>query len=265
MAELDIDKVFNAEFDRAVKSLDDTVEWIDWSGSSNEGHTVSQLLIQIYNDRLGFELLQNAQDSLRKNGSIGGKGSMYVKFRPGRILVGDSGLGFNQESITSFKYAGNSTNDPGLVTIGHKGLGLRSMLQFSKNPRFYQPQASWEFSEEIIRSRLQWAIEEVVRNGGAGRTLPDRLPFLRFPLRIEPSNFDADDESARQLIDTKECGFVLSLDVDEDQRESLRYILRSALVGSNILFLRNLHQVTLDEHDIGGGVTVFSVSTVGWA
>ncbi|MBN1459489.1 MAG: hypothetical protein JXA57_08125, partial [Armatimonadetes bacterium] len=128
--------------------------------ASNSIRTISEL----YADRAHFiyELLQNAEDALRKR-PRGWNGSRIVKFAlsDNRLQIGHYGKPFDRDDVVGVCGVGEKTKT--FTDIGRFGIGFKSVYAFTKRP-------------EIHSGAEDFVIEEFVK-----------------PVRAEPLSRDGDE------------------------------------------------------------------------
>jgi hypothetical protein len=152
---------YERELSEAVSAGGDGLEI--WLKRQNETFIGSQNTSEDYKDRYLYELLQNSQDSINKTGR-NGRVSIFVTRES--LIVADEGCGLDIKSIVGILYLGGG-NKTAEEDIGHKGLGLRSVLQLTRSPQFFQSETSFEFNEEKLRNRVADAIGSKIEDGVA--------------------------------------------------------------------------------------------------
>ena len=113
-------------------------------------HNLTEQVEHQYHGRFLIELIQNAHDRLGT--ATGGNGNSRIEF----VLVDDSpfgtlyaandGLPFSASNFDSLSNLGQSDKNP-QESIGHKGIGFRSVLEISNAPEIFSKEsgASTEF------------------------------------------------------------------------------------------------------------------------
>ena len=96
-----------------------------------------------YKGRQLFELLQNADDE-----SIHGEGKLKIELKGDKLFVSNTGTPFSIDGIQSLMIANNSTKKVRKNMIGNKGLGFRSILNWSNSVAIATEDFSVEFSKQ---------------------------------------------------------------------------------------------------------------------
>ncbi|MDC0708745.1 DUF3883 domain-containing protein [Stigmatella sp. ncwal1] len=103
-------------------------------------HSLTQQIEHQYHSRFIIELLQNAHDALLADPSVG-KGRIEVALvtessGASSIYVANDGRPFQPENFLAIARLGQSNKDP-TQSVGHKGLGFRSVLEVCDAPEIY--------------------------------------------------------------------------------------------------------------------------------
>lgn len=132
-------------------------------------------IAQNYRGRLQFELLQNADDAMKDILSE----ALCIRYvvTPDALWVGNTGRPLNSDDVRGL--CGVSASSKTLIelfrraTIGHKGMGFKSVLEITDAPEVYSSQYSFRFdpkqSLEVVKTSLPLAA---------------RAPTCRFPWSV---------------------------------------------------------------------------------
>lgn len=108
-----------------------------------------------YHGRQLLELLQNADDEAENTE----KPSVLIKLEIDRLIIANNGSPFSKEGILSLMYSDNSPKIKRQKKIGYKGLGFRSVLNWSQSIGIKSGHFSIEFSRDnaidFFKSLLQ--------------------------------------------------------------------------------------------------------------
>ena len=115
--------------------------------SLDERGGAQELVRQQYSGRYPFELLQNANDAAIDSGT---RGRAYFLLTDTALIVADNGSGFGERQIEAICSLGRSSKGPG-TSIGHKGLGFKSVGEITDRPQIISEQASFQFNGERVR------------------------------------------------------------------------------------------------------------------
>lgn len=193
----DIERVV-AETDRV---LTDATAWTEWLADREQkalnvyaikpeqlvaDQRREQGISRDYKGREILELLQNAADAAKKSGQ---RGSVRIELNPSGLIVANSGIGFTTGGVRSLQTADLSPKrGKNSQLIGSKGLGFRSILNWSRHPLILSGALQLGFSsryaqELVIQLKLKYKVvqEELAQQQVAGE---DPVPLLPLPLDI---------------------------------------------------------------------------------
>ncbi len=152
-----------------------------------------------YHGRFLIELLQNAADAWRNDErSADGAGSrVHVLISPGpALVVANQGVPLTPEVvIESLGHIGASTKSEG-ESIGHKGIGFKSVLELTSRPEVYsglqnpEPTLAVRFDPERALTLIEESSERWKEYVGRTRALDvhdpfDAIPVLRYPAWVD--------------------------------------------------------------------------------
>ena len=192
-------------------------------------------IAQDYRGRLIYELLQNADDAMSSNQSATSAiafvldGNDLWVANSGRPLDGDDIRGLCGISASSKKSSGL-----GRASIGHKGMGFKSVLEITDSPEVYSTTISFRFGP----SDALKAVEKLVREGIIDKV--SRAPVTRFPWPIEREPKQWKDLRARGM--NTAFRFPLPAKMTAQQRDAIVSALQNLPVTS-LMFLKHLGRV----------------------
>lgn len=196
-------------------------------------------IAQNYRGRLIYELLQNADDAIGATASS----TDTVRFVVAEtaIWMANSGKPLDVDDVRGLCGISASTKigqgGKRRASIGHKGMGFKSVLEISDRPEVYSTDICFRFSlADAVRAVQPLVTEHLI----AGPVT--RAPITRFPWPITPP-----DEWQHQRADgmTTAFCFPFHTDVTAEHRERLATALRTLPVTS-ILFLKHLERIEID-------------------
>lgn len=197
-------------------------------------------IAQDYRGRLIFELLQNADDAMAVAAQ-----SACVRFEltDTDLWVANSGRELDEADIRGL--CGISASKKSLqrgqkrrASIGHKGMGFKSVLEITDAPEVYSTTVSFCFSPSAaVRS-----VQPLVAEGKLEEI--SRAPATRFPW---PANREENAEWARLRQQGMNTAFRFPLrdKMTGEQRDRLASVLRELPVTS-LIFLKHIGRVEVD-------------------
>jgi hypothetical protein len=145
------------------------------------GHVRSER--QTADDYAGRELLELVQNAADAATEAGGRGRVRIEVGPAGLVVANTGQPFRTGGIESLMTP-NASDKPGrkVALIGAKGLGFRSLLNWSQEPVI----SSGDLEVGFSRAHAEAAVEELARQSAAIAAIRDAedeppVPVLAFP------------------------------------------------------------------------------------
>ena len=220
----------------------------------------SESVIDEYNRRQIFEMLQNIDDQLDGASDSSDVRSCLIQFdEPERKLVFKNlGEPFSAKGVHSIMLPHISPKKSlGKTTIGNKGLGFRSLLNWAPETIIIRSNGvELAFSEEIVADIIKGngKLQEVLQNE-IGRA---RLPFLTFPEIRE-----------RQVTSKWSTEIELSWNAEKSKGipESVAKDIEGELRGFKaelMLFLPNLRRVNIEIKAADGSLEKFGYGATPW-
>ena len=125
------------------------------------------------------------------------------------------------------------------ASIGHKGLGFKSVLEITDAPAVFSRTLSFRLGESVARPHVEALWDEL------GHPRPKTVPAMRFPSLIRDA--DGEDRWTSLRSSGLNTAFVFPFrdDLASDQREALIDRLLS-LSLTTVLFLKHLESVTVE-------------------
>lgn len=206
------------------------------AGRLKEDVSQEAQIAEDYRGRLVYELLQNADDAMEDQASHDDRVAFLVTddalwmANTGRPLTGEDVVGLCGLGASS------KTDSQGVrrASIGHKGLGFKSVLEITDRPAAYSTTYRFELGEPHARPHIEALWQEL------GRPAPSRVPAMRFPT---PLGHDAPAWRGyrEEGYQTGFC-FPFRASVDLDKRRALADQLLH-LPLTTVLFLKHLEQI----------------------
>lgn len=151
-----------------------------------------------YEGREILELLQNAADQA-KGANISGK--VIIELTPEGVLIANNGKAFSVGGVKSLQNAHLSPKRLNQSQfIGCKGLGFRSILNWTRNPIILSGELAIYYSDEVSANKLQELMVESSeladlvhreRDNNRNDIILPKLPFPGFPIPTAMSGSDS--------------------------------------------------------------------------
>lgn len=193
-------------------------------------------IAQDYRGRLIYELLQNADDAISPDSSS--MAGIAFVLEEDALWVANSGRPLNEADVRGLCGISASSKSARIrqrrASIGHKGMGFKSVLEISDAPEVYSTTISFSFGPE----RALQAVESLIVEKGLDFVA--RAPVTRFPWLIEdmPAQWLALSERGMQTA----FRFPFREKMTDEQRDGLARALRELPVTS-LVFLKHLCRV----------------------
>lgn len=153
-----------------------------------------------YSGRSLIELLQNADDA--------GASKFYVEATSNNeIIIANNGHEFNERDLLSLCRSGSSTKKRNGQTIGFRGIGFKSVINYSEEVYLFSNNYRIKFSKQLTMETLKTSAH---------------VPLIRIPHYIESSFFNDKIASLQKsyntvfLFKTKNSSFLDELETFQD-------------------------------------------------
>lgn len=189
-----------------------------------------------YRGRLVYELLQNADDAMVGQAVRGGK--VVFRLTDEELWIGNSGRPLTDFDVKGLCGIGASrkgdTVERRRASIGHKGMGFKSVLEITDSPEIISDDYAFKMSAQFGRAQINAIAAKL------SLSTPERVPIMRFPSRLQqiPAYWD---ELRKNDIHT-----LFRLPLRTELTDEQRSILSERLLNlplTTILFLKHLESV----------------------
>jgi hypothetical protein len=186
-----------------------------------------------YFGRYLFELLQNANDAILAVSDnpewIRSEGyRIRIELTSSALIVANDGVPFLEKDVDSIYRWGESSKDPN-KSIGHKGIGFKSVLEISYSPEILSQVVQFRFDRDTCYDRVR----EITGNGA-----DLKLPITRFVLPHKIENIKAPDKAlVQELLHRHGFATVIRLPLRVEQDQVIERI--SEDVKSHLLLFLN--------------------------
>lgn len=193
-----------------------------------------------YRGRLVYELLQNADDAMDGQATVGDRVAFYVT--DDGLWMANSGRPLTDADVQGLCGLGASSKVDASGTkrasIGHKGLGFKSVLEITDAPAVFSRTHSFRLGAREARPRVERLWEEL------GHAPPRSVPAMRFPSSVERHEAPPRWEKLQADGFNTAFEFPFRADLGVEQRESLADRLIE-LPLTTVLFLKHLETVSV--------------------
>jgi hypothetical protein len=172
----------SGEVNNRIKSYESTPDYLS-SETNRECQTK-----QDYAGRELLELVQNAADAAAKAGI---QGRVHIRILDSHMLISNTGCGFSASGVKSLmldSISDKKGTEKGKRLIGEKGLGFRSLLNWSEEPLIVSKKLAIAFSREYSEKKVTDigencpAIKRVVAEYAKKNNGRIPAPILSFPI-----------------------------------------------------------------------------------
>lgn len=190
-----------------------------------------------YRGRLVYELLQNADDAMAGETATGDRVVFLVT--DDALWIANSGRALTDEDVQGLCGLGASSkvdaSGKRRASIGHKGLGFKSVLEITAEPIVYSTSYSFKLGADHARHLVGDLWRRTERTPE-----PAAVPLMRFPVEVDerPTQWEA---FAAEGLNTAFC-FPFRPDLDADRRGAIADLLLS-LPLTTVLFLKHLESI----------------------
>lgn len=197
-----------------------------------------------YRGRLVYELLQNADDAMAAEGEAHDRVAFFIDDE--EMWIANSGRPLTDDDVQGLCGLGASSkiDSQGVrrASIGHKGLGFKSVLEITESPSVYSRTYSFQLGAAHARPHIDRLWSE------GGMNPPKSVPAMRFPSRL------SEEEATWQAFSGNGFNtafrFPFLRDLSDDQRTSLAELLLD-LPLTTVLFLKHLERVEVSVRQNG--------------
>lgn len=191
-----------------------------------------------YRGRLVYELLQNADDAMESSASDADR--VVFVITDDALWMANSGRPLTDADVQGLCGLGASskvdTAGTKRASIGHKGLGFKSVLEITDSPAVFSRTLSFRLGASEARPKVEALWDEL------NLPRPKSVPAMRFPSLIGEPNDGNRWPSLRQSGLNTAFEFPFREDLASDQREALTDLLLG-LPLTTVLFLKHLESV----------------------
>jgi hypothetical protein len=194
-----------------------------------------------YRGRLVYELLQNADDAME--GQATERDCVAFLITDDALWMANSGRALTDDDVQGLCGLGASSKVDAAgakrASIGHKGLGFKSVLEITDAPAVFSRTHSFRLGEREARPHVEALWDEL------DHVPPRSVPAMRFPSTIEDADANVRWGDLRSDGFNTAFAFPFRPDLEPDQRTSLAERLLS-LPLTTVLFLKHLESVVVE-------------------
>lgn len=163
-------------------------------------------VIRGYHGRYLFELLQNANDAITaaREDPAWRKAGQYrvrIQLTESALIVANDGVPFLEKDVDSIYQWGASSKDPN-KSIGHKGIGFKSVLDITESPQVLSKVVHFHFDRKTCHLEVRRIV---------GRDVIIKLPITRFIFPLSFEQLQDDRVLVEQLLGEEKYSTVVRL------------------------------------------------------
>ena len=199
-----------------------------------------------YRGRLVYELLQNSDDAME--GEAAESDRVTFRVTDDALWMANSGRALTEADVQGLCGLGASSKVDATGTrrasIGHKGLGFKSVLEITDAPAVY----SLTHSFSLGASRARPHVDELFETLGIGT--PRAVPAMRFPSAIEAPGHEPDWVVLAGSGMSTAFKFPFRSELTAERIDALAEVLLE-LPLTTVLFLKHLETVVVEVEQAG--------------
>lgn len=209
------------------------------AGRLQEDVSQESQVAEDYRGRLVYELLQNADDAFGGRSTTGDRA--LFRLTDNELWVANTGRPFTGADVRGLCGLGASSKTradaPKRASIGHKGLGFKSVLEITDAPEAYSESVSFRLGQVVAWGQVKslWA--------RLGRGDVRAVPAMRFPTVLDAPDPYWDELQGKGFRTA--FRFPLKERVTAERREKLAEQLLK-LPMTSVLFLKHLENVVIE-------------------
>lgn len=237
-----------SEVNNRIKSYESTPAYLS-SETNREYQTTKD-----YAGRELLELVQNAADAAAKDNI---QGRVYIRISESHMLIANTGCGFCPSGVQNIMLDSRSDKrgtEKSKRLIGEKGLGFRSLLNWSEEPLIVSKKLAIAFSKEHSKARVievgknNPAIQREVAEYGKANNGRIPAPILSFPIfgKELADKKKSLLEEVQELIDKDKFHTVIALVFSGNQAFDEAVRQSEAFSPRFLLFVNNVSEITIE-------------------
>lgn len=199
-----------------------------------------------YRGRLVYELLQNSDDAME--GQATDSDRVTFRVTDDALWVANSGRALTVADVQGLCGLGASSKVDSEGTrrasIGHKGLGFKSVLEITDSPAVFSRTHSFRLGADQARPHVDGLFSELKL------ATPRAVPVMRFPSAIDEPEREGEWVALRDSGMNTAFKFPFRGDLDGERRTALAERLL-ALPLTTVLFLKHLESVVVEVDQSG--------------
>lgn len=194
-----------------------------------------------YRERQLFELVQNGADAMTEARV---RGRIEIVLTKDALYCANEGAPIDADGADALMHSHVSRKRAD--QIGHFGLGFKSVLAVTSQPRFFSRSGSFEFDKQWAEARIR-------------QVVPDApgYPVLRMAKSLDPHQAAEGDRLLASLMTWAVT--VVVLPVSEEAREQLQHAMEE-FPPEFLLFAKSVASVTFQD-DVGGARVTISTQS----
>ena len=195
--------------------------------------------IDEYDGRQLLEMIQNANDECVTSKTK----KVLIKLEDTTLLIANNGNPFSLGGVESLMYSDLSPKVMEENKVGQKGLGFRSVLNWSKEIYIASYDLHIKFSKEHANNFL----EEILQEKPQIRDIIKRKTKKAFPVSILRCPYIEEDKSLKKEVD---YDTVIELTLKDNVEKFIKNQINADIIPEILVFLNKLEEIEVktDEH-----------------
>lgn len=207
----------------------------------NQASSLNALSSDLYTDskRFIYELLQNADDSCKKNNNV----KVWIKIFDNVLVIAHSGNPFTIRDVQGICNINNGTKKMDISKTGYKGIGFKSVFGQSDKVTIYSQDEYFSFDANY---QFNWAWEDSQEDWETNNDREFQFPWQIIPIYTETKDISEDID---QFVGNNgiEVATIIEMKNINETIEAIRNLTNNLNV---FLFLKNISEINFDLEEI---------------
>ena len=191
--------------------------------------------IDDYNGRQLLEMIQNANDESDTHKPK----KVFIKLDSTVLLIGNNGNPFSKGGVESLMYSDMSPKTMEENKVGKKGLGFRSILNWSEEIYI----ASYDLHVKFSEKHAHLFLDDIVKEKPSISTIIEEKTKKKYPIAILRCPYIVKDSSLKKLT---EYDTVIELDLRPGTHTKIEEQIKKDILPEILIFLNKLEEIEVE-------------------